>query len=99
MLPVLQATAAALLFGLSAPLAKLLVGAVSPWLLAGLLYLGAGGFLTVMRLGRRGCPDLGTALRASDRWWLAGVVLAAGATPRRLGLIRLSRAPPQARAL
>jgi len=38
-LPVLEATAAALLFGLSAPLAKLLVGAASPWLLAGLLEL------------------------------------------------------------
>ena len=99
MLPVLQATAAALLFGLSAPLAKLLVGAVSPWLLAGLLDLGAGGFLSVMRLGRRGCPDLGTALRASDRWWLAGVVLAGGILAPPLLLWGLARAPAASIAL
>ncbi|HEV8307432.1 MAG TPA: EamA family transporter, partial [Methylomirabilota bacterium] len=66
MLPVLQAVAAALLFGLSAPLAKLLLGTVSPWLLAALLYLGAGAFLTAVRLGRTGRPALGTALRGSD---------------------------------
>jgi len=33
---------AALLFGAGTPLAKLLLGSVSPWLLAGLLYLGSG---------------------------------------------------------
>jgi hypothetical protein len=33
---------AAALFGLSAPAAKLLVGSIDPWLLAGLLYLGSG---------------------------------------------------------
>jgi drug/metabolite transporter (DMT)-like permease len=32
----------AVLFGASAPFAKLLLGAVSPQMLAGLLYLGAG---------------------------------------------------------
>ena len=40
--PALPALAAALLFGASTPLAKLLVGAVPPLLLAGLLYLGSG---------------------------------------------------------
>jgi hypothetical protein len=35
------ALAAAVLFGLSAPAAKV-AGAVDPWLLAGLLYLGSG---------------------------------------------------------
>src|SRR5262249_28863222 len=98
-LPVCHATAAALRFGLSAPLAKLLVGAASPWLLAGLLYLGAGGFLTVVRLGRRGRPNLGTALQASDRWWLAGVVLAGGILAPPLLLWGLARAPAASIAL
>lgn len=31
-----------MLFGAGTPLAKLLLNAVSPWLLAGLLYLGSG---------------------------------------------------------
>jgi drug/metabolite transporter (DMT)-like permease len=98
-LPVVQAVAAALLFGLSAPLAKLLVGALSPWLLAALLYLGAGAFLTVIRLGRTGRPGLGTALRASDRWWLAGLVLCGGVLAPPLLLWALARAPAASIAL
>ncbi|WP_341650192.1 hypothetical protein [Thauera humireducens] len=37
---VIHALLAAALFGASTPLAKLLVGEMSPWLLAGLLYFG-----------------------------------------------------------
>ena len=44
----LPALAAALLFGASTPLAKLLVGDVSPLLLAGMLYLGSGLGLTLL---------------------------------------------------
>jgi hypothetical protein len=32
----------ATLFGASTPFAKLLLGSVDPWMLAGILYLGAG---------------------------------------------------------
>ena len=39
---VIHALLAAALFGASTPFAKLLVGEMSPWLLAGLLYLGSG---------------------------------------------------------
>lgn len=42
------ALAAALLFGASTPLAKLLIGDVAPLLLAGLLYLGSGLGLTLL---------------------------------------------------
>jgi drug/metabolite transporter (DMT)-like permease len=45
--------ASAALFGLSAPLAKLLLPHVDPWLLAGLFYLGAGVGLTAVRIVRR----------------------------------------------
>ena len=47
------ALAAALLFGAGTPLAKLLLGPVSPWLLAGLLYLGSGAGLAIRRLLNR----------------------------------------------
>ena len=47
------AIAAAVLFGAGTPLAKLLLGSVSPWMLAGLLYLGSGVGLTTYRLVRR----------------------------------------------
>jgi len=46
--------AAAVLFGAGTPIAKLLLGSgVSPWMLAGLLYLGSGLGLGLYRLVRR----------------------------------------------
>jgi hypothetical protein len=49
---VLYALVAAALFGASTPLAKLLGVQISPILLAGLLYLGSGLGLTVLRFAR-----------------------------------------------
>lgn len=46
------ALVASILFGLSTPLAKALLGGVSPWMLAGLLYLGSGVALAGWRLAR-----------------------------------------------
>ena len=46
---VAAALGAAALFGAGTPLAKLLLDSVSPWLLAGLLYLGSGLGLTLYR--------------------------------------------------
>lgn len=45
--------ASALLFGAGTPIAKLLLGEVSPWLLAGLLYAGSGIGLGLYRLVTR----------------------------------------------
>ncbi len=50
--PVLAALSAAILFGGSTPLAKVLVNQASPILLAGLLYLGSGIGLMLIRLIR-----------------------------------------------
>ena len=70
------ALGAALLFGAGTPLAKLLLDGTSPWLLAGLLYLGSGLGLTLLRLLRRSEQR---AKRAPGEWpWFAGAVLAGG---------------------
>lgn len=45
--------ASAVLFGAGTPVAKLLLDSVSPWLLAGLLYVGSGVGLGIYRLVRR----------------------------------------------
>jgi drug/metabolite transporter (DMT)-like permease len=45
--------AAAVLFGAGTPLAKILLGSVSPWMLAGLLYAGSGLGLWLVRIIRR----------------------------------------------
>lgn len=70
----------AILFGASAPFAKLLLGTVSPQLLAGVLYLGAGIGLAVVHGARAACglsvPE--APLRRHDLPWLAIVVLFGG---------------------
>lgn len=70
---VIHALLAAALFGASTPFAKLLVGEMSPWLLAGLLYLGSGLGLTAVRLLRdRGWKPSGLA---KGEWpWLLGAI-------------------------
>jgi len=74
------ALASAVLFGAAAPLSKLLLGSVDPWLLAGILYLGAGGGLAAASLGRTliGLESPEAPLRRSDLPWLAAVVLFGG---------------------
>ena len=76
--------AAALLFGASTPLAKLLAGEISPLLLAGLLYLGSGlglGMLLLLRYlgaGRRCEATAAVAISRADLPWLLAAVAAGG---------------------
>ncbi|HQS59808.1 MAG TPA: EamA family transporter [Gallionellaceae bacterium] len=72
---VLAALAAALLFGVATPLAKLLLASVSPWMLAGLLYLGSGIGLLIYRQVV-GAPSV--RLPPEERIWFAGAILAGG---------------------
>jgi drug/metabolite transporter (DMT)-like permease len=73
---ILFALLSAVLFGASTPLAKLLLGGVSPWMMAGLLYLGAGVGLSLVHLSRRalGLPSVEAPLHRSDLPWLALVI-------------------------
>lgn len=74
---VLNALLAAALFGASTPFAKLLLGEISPILLAGLLYLGSGIGLTLVRLIRdRGWKPSG--LMPPDYPWLLTAILFGG---------------------
>ena len=73
---VLAALGAALLFGAGTPLAKALLTNVDPWLLAGLLYLGSGLGLTLVRALR---PSATQARLAPGEWhWLALAVAFGG---------------------
>jgi len=72
---VAAALAAAMLFGLSTPLAKELLDPLGPWLMAGSLYLGSGLGLTALRLLT---PGRGVRLARGDGPWLAGAVVAGG---------------------
>jgi drug/metabolite transporter (DMT)-like permease len=78
------ALGAALLFGASTPLAKLLGLDIAPQLLAGLLYLGSGVGLAVLMLARcllhRGQAGEEVSLRIPGKEvpWLAGAIVAGG---------------------
>src|SRR2546428_7655631 len=98
-MPILKALIAALAFGLSAPLAKLLLDVVPPLFLAGLLYLGVGVFLGLTRLVWRRRPTAGRPLTPRDRWILAAVVLAGGVLPPPPLPLGPARRPPPGPAL
>ena len=87
------ALVSAALFGASTPLAKLLLGVTEPWLLAGLLYLGAGLGLGVVNFGRRALriPAPEAPLRRSDLPWLLAVVLIGGIAGPLLLMLGLAR--------
>ncbi len=72
---VLAALGAALLFGASTPLAKVLLRTVDPWLLAGLLYVGSGLGLTLYRWLARAAP---VRMVKSEILWLACAIAAGG---------------------
>ncbi|RMW99901.1 DMT family transporter [Legionella jordanis] len=75
--PTFAALASAILFGGSTPFAKQLIGDFSPLLLAGLLYLGSGIGLMLMRLIKyRGWQHSGLL---TDDWpWLLGAIFFGG---------------------
>lgn len=89
---VLYAIGAAILFGLSTPAAKLLVGITDPWILAGVLYLGAGVGLAAVRLAfLRGAAPAEAVLAWPEVPWLAGAVLAGGVIGPVLLMLGLQR--------
>ena len=75
-----SALASALLFGASTPLAKALLDNTSPWMLAGLLYLGSGVGLAALEFGRRlfGGASTESPLRRADLKWLALATISGG---------------------
>jgi drug/metabolite transporter (DMT)-like permease len=87
---------AAVLFGLSPPLAKLLLPATPPVLLAGLLYLSAGLGLSLLRWVARhvrpgASPEREARLRRSDVAPLLGIILMGGMAGPILMLLGLQR--------
>ena len=78
--PFLYIFISAALFGVSSPVAKLLLKDISPIALAGLLYLGAflGLFLYSLLTSRITPVTEGEKLRKKDFHWLAGAIAAGG---------------------
>ncbi|MEO8193186.1 MAG: DMT family transporter [Gemmatimonadales bacterium] len=95
----LLALLAAVLFGASAPFAKKLLGSSSPQGMAGLLYLGSGGGLLLLRNLRLRSLRNEKSLMRKDLPWLAGAVIAGGGVAPVLLLNGLQRTPASAASL
>lgn len=90
---VIYALIAAALFGISTPVAKVLVGSIQPAILAGLLYCGAGIGIAILR---KALPAIVTiapevALSRSDLPWLGGAIAFGGVAGPLLLMVGLSR--------
>ncbi|HEY3545929.1 MAG TPA: DMT family transporter [Propionicimonas sp.] len=86
----------AVLFGAGTPVAKLLLGTVSPWLLAGLLYCGSGAGLWLIRLVRRS-PRVRLSRR--ELWPFAGAILSGGVVGPVLMMFGLANMPASGASL
>jgi drug/metabolite transporter (DMT)-like permease len=99
---VFQALLAAVLFGASAPLSKLLLGEVQPVPLAAFLYLGSGtgAFLMLLFQRIRNSGQIVEAnLSRNDLPWLAGALLAGGVAAPIILLLGLERTPASTASL
>jgi drug/metabolite transporter (DMT)-like permease len=90
------ALASAVLFGAGTPFAKILLGDVSPWLLAGLLYTGSGIGLVAWRLIRR-APRV--RLQAREFPPLIGAVFFGGLMAPVLLMVGLANMPASGASL
>lgn len=98
---VCYALAAAMLFGVSTPIAKVLVGDIAPVLLAGILYAGSGLGLGIWIAFRRVAvgPAGRPGLAPGDYPWLGGAVLLGGILGPALFMIGLARVPASVTSL
>lgn len=93
---VLAPLTAAILFGAGTPLAKQLLNTVSPWLLAGLLYLGSGVGLALYRLITR--PPA-VRLPRNELLWLIGAITSGGIIAPVLLMVGLTGMPASGASL
>ena len=100
---VIYALFSALLFGVSTPAAKALLGSTEPAMLAGLLYCGAGLGAALFRRTLRAASNASrvqqAALARHDVPWLAGAIVAGGIVGPLLLMAGLSRTEAAAASL
>ena len=101
---ILVALTAAALFGAATPLAKALIGAMSPFMVAGLFYLGSGvgpglGILLRRLHNRHATTGAAAPLQRADLPWLAGAIAAGGVAGPALLMLGLSSTPAATSAL
>ncbi len=97
---ILQALLAALFFGASAPISKLLLGDVPPVLMAAFLYLGSGTGISLVKLFQRLSSNQREAgIKAPDVKWLAGAIISGGILAPIVLMISLKNTPASTASL
>jgi drug/metabolite transporter (DMT)-like permease len=98
---VLQALTAAVFFGASAPIAKLLLGDdIAPIYLAAFLYLGSGTGTFFTRLTQRmRTKDSEADIKPADIKWLAGAIISGGILAPIILMISLQNTPASTASL
>src|SRR5690242_3477678 len=99
---VVAALLAAVLFGVSTPLAKVVSPRVDPVLMAGLLYLASGvglGAYAWLRTWRKSVAPKEAALTRRDVPWLAGSILSGGVVAPVLLMWGLAQTPASTASL
>ena len=92
--PRFYALFAALLFGASAPLAKVLLNSLQPVQMAAFLYLGCGFGLVIVKIfNSQRKLSIEAKLSKSDIKWLSGAVLTGGVLAPIVLMISLKRTP------
>src|SRR5512140_2754760 len=97
---IFQALLAALFFGASAPIAKLLLGDVPPVLMAAFLYLGSGTGISLIKLYQRFLGNQKEAgIKRPDVGWLAGAIISGGIIAPIILMISLKNTPASTASL
>jgi drug/metabolite transporter (DMT)-like permease len=99
---IIQVFAAAVLFGASAPLSKLLLTHIEPIPLAACLYFGSGIGAFILFLFKQGDKEARKSearLSKADLPWLAGAIMAGGVAAPILLLLGLERTPASTASL
>jgi len=97
---IFQALLAAIFFGASAPIAKILLGNISPIFLAAFLYLGSGMGISLVKLTQRlQSNEVEASIKRIDIKWLAGAILSGGILAPIVLLVSLQTTPASTASL
>jgi drug/metabolite transporter (DMT)-like permease len=97
---ILQALSAAIFFGASAPIAKLLLGDIAPIFLAAFLYLGSGTGIALVKLTQRvRSKEVEAGIKPPDIKWLAGAIIAGGVLAPIVLIVSLQNTPASTASL
>jgi drug/metabolite transporter (DMT)-like permease len=97
---VLQALLAAIFFGASAPIAKLLLDDIAPIFLAAFLYLGSGTGTALVKLTQRmRSKEVEAGIKSPDIKWLAGAIISGGILAPIVLMVSLQNTPASTASL